>query len=525
MPFVAGNLVRLGAVRLEAAGNLDLVHAIEGHGDGRRLVQGLHLDAVRLQAGDHLGPLHRYHVLLRPPGHQVRFGVAGNRHRQLLGLVAPDDGLGAGDRRLLERVITHDERNGLVLARLPGEDHLLLRLQALAILVDGLLQRGGLFADHLEHRLEHHVVAQHLGFVRMQRVLLDEDRRHVANVAVLVGKTRVIAAIRVVALGRVLAVVHADALVHHMAKAFQLLVHRWAHRLVHPLAAGRRPAVAVVAVRAVIGIHGAVGGVDVGEEAQVVVAEHPGDVADFRAVQLGEVAVEVVVQAVDPPAGLVRAVLVDPSVGTLAQVAVDVDGGDEQDVDLLQQAGERLVAGGHVTQQHEHRVLAVGLAGVDFRFDEDRRLARLVQRRRRLVGLRGSHREHHRVAFGAFLRQVAERDFAAGRGRQLLHPGTGLFVVGGLAEAAGLGEGYQRVIGLGDELRAGQLLLEHRRQDALLGRRRVTAVVDVGRRPGQFGEGRQATAEQHGSEQRARNGMAHGSPPFRLILGMECVLR
>ncbi|MNE10597.1 hypothetical protein D3C80_1033150 [compost metagenome] len=210
-------------------------------------------------------------------------------------------------------------------------------------------------------------------------MLLDQDRRYVANVAVLVGKARIVGAVRVVTLARVLVAVEADALMHHMAVGLQRLVHRRTHDVVHPGAAGRRPAVAVVAIGTVVGVHGAVGGMGVGKKTQLVGVEHPGDVTDLGAVELGEVTVEVVVQAIDPPAGFVRAILVDPPVGAAAQVAIDVDGGDEQDIDLLQQGGQRLVTGGHVTQEHEHRVLAIGLARVNFGFDEDRRLAGLIQ--------------------------------------------------------------------------------------------------------------------------------------------------
>ena len=73
----------------------------------------------------------------------------------------------------------------------------------------------------------------------MQGVLLDEDRRHVADVAVLVGEARQVGAVGVVALGRILVVVQADAFMDHVPEAFQRLVHRLAHDLVHPGAARR----------------------------------------------------------------------------------------------------------------------------------------------------------------------------------------------------------------------------------------------------------------------------------------------
>ncbi|MNZ79756.1 hypothetical protein D3C78_983670 [compost metagenome] len=343
----------------------------------------------------------------------------------------------------------------------------------------------------------------------MQGVLFDENRGDVANVTVLVGKPRVVSAVRVVALARVLVVVEADALMHHMPVGLQRLVHRRTHDVIHPRAAGWRPAIAVVAIGAVVGIHGAIGGMGVGEEAQVVGVEYPGDVANLGAVELGEVTIEVVVQAVDPPTGFLRTVLVDPPVGAAAQVAIDVDGGNEENVDLLQHAGQRLVAGGHVAQQHEHGVFAVGLAGMNLGLDEDCRLARLVQACRRLVDFQRGNGHDHRVAFGAFLRQIVKHDTAPGRRSQLAQVIARLLVIAGLVEAAGFGLGDQRVVCLGDVAGAGQGLGEHRRQDALLGRRRVAAIIDVGRRAGQCGQGRQASAHQHRDTQGLQKRVFH----------------
>ncbi|MND95819.1 hypothetical protein D3C80_880830 [compost metagenome] len=86
------------SIRLESARHLDLVHAVQGDRYRLGFVQGGHLDAVGLEPGDDLAPLAGHDVLLWAPGHQIRLGVAGHRHRQLSGFVAPDNGLGASDR-------------------------------------------------------------------------------------------------------------------------------------------------------------------------------------------------------------------------------------------------------------------------------------------------------------------------------------------------------------------------------------------------------------------------------------------
>ncbi|SST12365.1 Uncharacterised protein [Acinetobacter baumannii] len=255
-----------------------------------------------------------------------------------------------------------------------------------------------------------------------------------------------------------------------------------------------------MAVGAVVGIHGAVGGVGVGEEAQLVVVEHPGDVADLRAVELGEVAVEIEIAAVHPPAGLLRAVLVDPPVGAAAQVAVDVDHRDEQQVDLLQQPGERAVGSAHVAQQHEHGVLAVGLAGMDLGFHQQGRLGGALQAGGGLVGLGGGGHQQHRVTLGAALGQLAQGDAAGGGGYQFLQVGAGLAVVAGTLEVAALGLGDQGVAGLGEVAQAAQPLLEHRWQDALAGRGRVGAVIDVGGRVGQLRVSGQGARQQDAGE-------------------------
>ncbi|MNC43285.1 hypothetical protein D3C75_921390 [compost metagenome] len=96
--FIARDLVGLRSVRLESACHLDLVHAVQGDRYRLGLVQSGHLDAVGLEPGDDLAPLAGHDVLLRTLGHQVRLGIAGHRNCQLLGFVAPDNGLGTGDR-------------------------------------------------------------------------------------------------------------------------------------------------------------------------------------------------------------------------------------------------------------------------------------------------------------------------------------------------------------------------------------------------------------------------------------------
>ncbi|MNM46945.1 hypothetical protein D3C81_579020 [compost metagenome] len=315
-------------------------------------------------------------------------------------------------------------------------------------------------------------------------MLFDENRGDVANVTVLVGKPGEVGTVRVVALRRVLVVVEADALMHHMPFLLQRLVHRHPHDTVHPGTAGRRPAVAVMAIGAVVGVHGAVGGVGIGKKAQVVGVEYPSDVADFGTVELGEVAVEVEVQAVNPPPGFLRAVLVDPPIGTAAQVTVDVDRGDKQDVDLLQHAGQRLVTRGHVTQQHEHGVLAIGFTRVNLGLDEDCRLARFIEPGRRLVDFQRGNGHDHRMTFGAFFRQFVQHDTAPGSSNQFVQVRACLLVVAGLVETAGFGHSDQRVVCLGKVTRAGQGLREHGRQNALLGCRRIAAIVNVGRGAG-----------------------------------------
>ncbi|MNG25946.1 hypothetical protein D3C84_1108660 [compost metagenome] len=96
---------------------------------------------MSLEPGDHLAPLRWHHILLGAFGHQVRLGVAGYRHIELFGLVAPDNSFGPGDRRLLVAIVADTERRGLGFARFPGERHVLLRFCPFTVLTNGLLER------------------------------------------------------------------------------------------------------------------------------------------------------------------------------------------------------------------------------------------------------------------------------------------------------------------------------------------------------------------------------------------------
>lgn len=77
--FVARNPVALHAIRFEAIGELDVVHAVQGHGDFGRTLEGAIADAMGLDPGDHLVPLRRDDETLGTRHHQVGYAVVGHR--------------------------------------------------------------------------------------------------------------------------------------------------------------------------------------------------------------------------------------------------------------------------------------------------------------------------------------------------------------------------------------------------------------------------------------------------------------
>ena len=157
----------------------------------------------------------------------------------------------------------------------------------------------------------------------------------------------------------------------------------------------------------VVLVIGAVGRVDVHEEIGHPRVEHREPRAHLRRVGLRVVAIEIEVLRGRAKTHLVRAVLVDAVVRTRVLVAVDVE--DRQpDEDRVIEQLRVLAADREIAQQHQRRVLAFDLAGVDAGLHEHDLLAGCARGfGRELAVLRGDD-EHEVAAFGrnAEARQV-----------------------------------------------------------------------------------------------------------------------
>ncbi|MNJ62023.1 hypothetical protein D3C77_578420 [compost metagenome] len=102
-----------------------------------------------------------------------------------------------------------------------------------------------------------------------------------------------------------------------------------------------------------------------------------------------------------------------------------------------------------------------------------------------------------------------QHDTAAGGRHQFVQVSACLGVIAGLIETTGFGRGDQRVVRLGDVAGTGQGLLEHRRQNALLGGVWIDTIVYVGRRARQSRQRRQAGAQQHCDTERLQKRVFH----------------
>ncbi len=157
----------------------------------------------------------------------------------------------------------------------------------------------------------------------------------------------------------------------------------------------------------VVLVVGAVGRVDVHEEIGHPRIEHREPRAHLRRVGLRVVAIEIEVLRRGAKTHFVRAVLVDAVVRARVLVAVDVE--DRQpDEDRVIEQLRVLAADREIAQQHQRRVLALDLAGVDAGLHEHDLLAGCARGFRRELAVLRRDDEHEVATFGrdAEARQV-----------------------------------------------------------------------------------------------------------------------
>ncbi len=175
----------------------------------------------------------------------------------------------------------------------------------------------------------------------------------------------------------------------------------------------------------------AVGDVVVDEEIgqPFAVEAEPGP--HFGAVGLGVIAVQVQALRVDAEAHLIRAILIDPVEGRDLLVPVGVEDGNGKHDQMVEPGGE--TAGKQdVAQQHDGRVLASVLPGMDAILKQDDCLSRAPRGRGREGAVLGNHQHMKRASRGGIADELESR---MGRGLlQFAIEAQALLVAPGAAE-------------------------------------------------------------------------------------------